>query len=336
MSSREHILTHAVCMYSGWQQFCAGLGQHSVEEILATAELPAELARQEHAELTREQFFRLWNTMLHRRSLRELADWFLGFLHKAPPTPILAALCSRDLRSGLARLGEYKKILAPKQMYLEPCNAGLTVVCDWQASDTPGSLYFVELCAVQAFAEQGTGRKVTPLRAECPGAENIPDSLALELLGIPVVTGPLMKITFAEADLDEPFSMANTFTLQVLEDGLQEKLRSVSQNWSERLKSTLKHLLPDQRHTIGEAAEVMSCAPRTLQRQLESEGTSFKQVLNETRRELAIFYLSKMRFSPKETSFMLGYSEPSAFYNAFRKWNDRSPVAFQKSTVVQL
>jgi hypothetical protein len=64
-------------------------------------------------------------------------------------------------------------------MYLEPCEAGLTVVCDWQAPDTPDSLYFVELCAVHAFAEHGTGRKVTPLRAECPGAENIPKSMAL-------------------------------------------------------------------------------------------------------------------------------------------------------------
>jgi AraC-like DNA-binding protein len=221
-------------------------------------------------------------------------------------------------------------------MFLEPCEEGLTVICDWQAEDTPNSLYFVELCAVQVFAEKGTGRKVTPLRAECPGAENIPDSLAMELLGIPVVDGPLMKITFAEADLDTAFSMANPVTLKVLDDGLQLKLDEVSELWSERLKLTLKHMLPDKRHQLEEAAQAMSCTPRALQYQLATEGSSFKQVLNETRRELAFFYLSKMRFSPKETSFMLGYSEPPAFYHAFRRWSGQSPLDFQKTTTDQL
>lgn len=137
-----------------------------------------------------------------------------------------------------------------------------------------------------------------------------------------------MKMTFAEADLEAEFSTANPITLKLLEDGLQQRLVTLSENWSERLKFTFKRLLPDQRHRLEDAAMAMSCSPRTLQRQLFAEGTSFTEVLDETRRELALFYLAKVRFSPKETSFMLGYSEPVAFYHAFRRWTNQSPSAY--------
>ena len=316
-----------VCLWSGWQELGASLGR-PVGDILAKARLPAELAREEHVEMTREEFFRFWNALLADKSLREAADWCLGFFDSVLPAPYLAALCSRDLRTGFARLAEYKALFGPKQMSLESGRGGLSVVCDWQADDAPGSLYFVDLCVLRHLAMRGTGRTVTPLRAEIPGATNIPDALARELLGVPVQAGPVMRLTFAEADLGAKFNTANPATLKMLEDGLQQRLFTVSDRWSERLKFTFKRLLPDQRKQMEDAAAEMRCSPRSLQRQLSAEGTSFREVLDDARRELAVFYLGKVRFSPKEVSFMLGYSEPAAFYHAFRRWTGESPSAF--------
>lgn len=300
------------------------------------ASLPAELAREEHVEMTREEFFRLWNNLHREKSPRELADWILGFFDQARPAPILAALCSRNLRAGLGRVAEYKSLLAPKQMSLVPCRGGLSVVCDWQVDDVPSSLYFVELCFLRNFAEIGTGRSVVPLKAESPGAESIPDSLARELLGISLDRGPVMKMTFAEADVEAEFNTANPVTLKILEDGLQQRLLSFSEQWSEKLKFTLKRLLPDKRYCLEDAAEAMACTTRNLQRQLAAEGTSFREVLNNTRRELALFYLGTRRFSPKEVSFMLGYSEPAAFYHAFHRWTGQTPAVFANSQYGQL
>ncbi len=319
--------TRKVCLFSGWQQLCAALGK-PVEAVLAEASLPAELAGEEHAEMTREEFFRLWNALHRKNSARELADWIIGFFGQARPAPILAALCSRNLRAGLGRVAEYKSLLAPKQMSLEPCPEGLSVVCDWQVDDVPASLYFVELCFLRNFAETGIGRAVIPLRAECPGAMTIPDSLALELLGVRMDPAPLMKLTFAEADLMAEFNTANPITLKMLEDGLKQQLSTISERWSEKLKFTLKRHLPDQRYRLEDAAQAMACSTRKLQRQLAAEGTCFSEVLDDTRRELAKFYLAKVRFSPKETSFMLGYSEPTAFYHAFRRWMNQTPAVY--------
>jgi len=217
------------------------------------------------------------------------------------------------------------------QMSLEPCRGGLSVLCDWQVDDAPASLYFVEMCFLRNLAETGTGRSVIPLKAESPGAGNIPDSISRQFLGVSIDPGPLMKMTFAEADLEAEFNTANPVTLKILEDGLQQRLLTVSEQWSEKLKFTLKRLLPDQRYRLEDAAGAMACTPRNLQRRLAAEGTNFKKVLNKTRRELAMFYLGKVRFSPKEVSFMLGYSEPAAFYNAFRRWTGQTPADFANS-----
>jgi AraC-like DNA-binding protein len=322
--------TRKVCLFSGWQQLSVSLG-YPVEEILAKASLPLELARQEHVEMTREQFFRFWRVMLADKSPRELADWFLALVDAAMPAPYLAALCSRNLRSGFERLAEYKPIIAPLRMSLGPCRGGEWVMLDWGVDDVPFSLALVELCALRNLAEKGIGRRVVPLRAQIPGAEGFPDTIAREILGVPVEPGPTIQVAFAKADLYTAFNTSNPVTLKILEENLQQRLSTVSERWSERLKFTLKRLLSDQRIRIEDAAEALSCSPRLLQRQLLAEGTNFKAVLDETRRELAMFYLGRLRFSPKETSFMLGYSEPATFYRAFRRWSDQSPSAYANS-----
>lgn len=64
---------------------------------------------------------------------------------------------------------------------------------------------------------------------------------------------------------------------------------------------------------------------RTLQRRLKDEGVRFEQILEETRRELALLYLDEKRLAIYEVAFLLGYSEPSAFFRAFRRWTGRTP-----------
>jgi AraC-like DNA-binding protein len=316
-----------ISFYAGWQQLCAAL-DCPVDTLLSTAGLPPELAEQEHAELTREQFFRFWNTLQGNRSTRELAECFLGLFERALPAPYLAALCSRNLRTGLPLLERFKRVLAPKHMTLIPEDGGLCVECHWHSEEAPPSMYFVNLCLLRLLAEKGTGRKVIPLRAVCPGAQNFPDSMAKELLGVSLSPGPSSRLTFADADLDADFNTKNPVTLSIIENSLQQKVLTNSKQITEQVTLALKRLFPDQRHSIENVAEELACSPRTLQRRLLEEGTTFKEVCNQTRRDLACIYLRQVRFSPKETSFLLGYSDPSSFYRAFRRWTNQSPSAF--------
>ena len=67
---------------------------------------------------------------------------------------------------------------------------------------------------------------------------------------------------------------------------------------------------------------------RNLQRKLKSKGTSFKEILDEVRREFAQIYMQDVNLSISETSFLLGFSTLDAFYRAFRRWHNTTPKEF--------
>ena len=69
---------------------------------------------------------------------------------------------------------------------------------------------------------------------------------------------------------------------------------------------------------------------RTLQRKLESEGTTFKRLLEETRKGLAIQYMAESHHSVNEITYLLGFSEASNFSRAFKRWTGQSPSAYRE------
>lgn len=79
----------------------------------------------------------------------------------------------------------------------------------------------------------------------------------------------------------------------------------------------------------GEMARALAASPRTLQRRLRENGTSFAKLLDQTRRELAIEYLRDPVNTVEETAFMVGFAETASFNRAFRRWTGNSPTAFR-------
>lgn len=76
-------------------------------------------------------------------------------------------------------------------------------------------------------------------------------------------------------------------------------------------------------------AKRLAMHPRTLQRRLEELGTSFQSLYDEARRSLAERYLAEDRLAIGEIAFLLGYSDPSNFHRAFRRWTGRTPAQFR-------
>ncbi len=70
---------------------------------------------------------------------------------------------------------------------------------------------------------------------------------------------------------------------------------------------------------------------RTLQRRLRERETSFSIVLEELRRELSVELAVNRGFAVGEAAFMLGYSEPSAYQRALRRWRNSHAGSVQAS-----
>jgi AraC-like DNA-binding protein len=81
---------------------------------------------------------------------------------------------------------------------------------------------------------------------------------------------------------------------------------------------------------LDEAARALHLSPRTLHRRLSEEGSSFRAVKDELRRERALARLERSRASIADIAAELGYSEPSAFFRAFQAWTGEAPSAHRK------
>jgi AraC-like DNA-binding protein len=82
--------------------------------------------------------------------------------------------------------------------------------------------------------------------------------------------------------------------------------------------------------SINDVAERLAIAPRTLQRRLAGEGLRFNDLLDETRRNLAVQYLDDPHLGLTDIAFLVGYSDLTAFHRAFRRWFGRTPIEFRE------
>ncbi len=80
---------------------------------------------------------------------------------------------------------------------------------------------------------------------------------------------------------------------------------------------------------LDSVARQLHCSPQTLRRRLREEGTSFQELKDNLRRDRAIYLLSRAELTIQTIAEQLGFSEPSAFHRAFKKWTDLTPGAYR-------
>jgi AraC-like DNA-binding protein len=97
------------------------------------------------------------------------------------------------------------------------------------------------------------------------------------------------------------------------------------------LRALIARMLPTGNCTITTVAREFAIHPRTLQRQLASEGLTFDQTVDSVRRDQARHYLETTTMPLSQLSAMLGYSEQSSLSRACRNWFGQSPREIRRS-----
>lgn len=69
----------------------------------------------------------------------------------------------------------------------------------------------------------------------------------------------------------------------------------------------------------------------TLRRRLKREGTTFQQLKDGSRCEVARLYLERPELSINEVALQMGFTDPSAFHRSFKKWTGMTPGKFRES-----
>ncbi len=141
------------------------------------------------------------------------------------------------------------------------------------------------------------------------------------------------EIVLNPTDLEQPQHYAEPRLQAVLErqlDDLVSKLPD-DRSFPSQVKCHLATHLMDGAPPVRAIASKLHMSPRTLQRRLNDEGTSFAKLLADLRRDLALRHLQDPRRSINEVAFLLGFLEVSAFHRAFKRWTGKTPAEYQRS-----
>lgn len=137
---------------------------------------------------------------------------------------------------------------------------------------------------------------------------------------------------FSKEMLDYSIVGSDTRLLDVFQAIAEEVRAKLSSNYSElssNLNKWIIECMPSHFPNLQEAAKEFLMSPRTLQSRLKAENTSYNRLANEVRKELAIRYLAQPEYTIGEISYLLHFSEPSAFQTAFRKWTNLTPGEYR-------
>ncbi len=94
---------------------------------------------------------------------------------------------------------------------------------------------------------------------------------------------------------------------------------------ADRVRRLLVASLGEGDITLDGMADKLRMSERTLQRRLADEGLSFDDIVEQQRKQLAQRYLADAKLAVSEVAYLLGYSEPSAFHRAFKRWTGMTP-----------
>ena len=331
MSSRK-----SVQVDRGWQLVLKDIGVDS-QNVLRRAGLPEDLLSQENARITSEDYFRFWDGIT-----AEAKDPALPIRVAERVSPeafhpaIFAALCSKNLTVAFGRIAKYKKLLAPVMLDIIERPNGLFIGPRWEDPNLkiPDTVALVELSVLTQIARTGTRARLVPIKVESPVPMQ-PEGKYEAFFGVKPTLAKEHGVTFSFQDALRPFLTASESLWQTFEPELRRRLANLdsSASVSERVRSVLLESLPSGQASIDDTASRLGSSLRTLQRWLRAEGTSFKQVLQDTRQELALHYLHNTNLTYNEIAFLLGFEEPNSFFRAFRKWTGKTPESVRFATV---
>ena len=97
-----------------------------------------------------------------------------------------------------------------------------------------------------------------------------------------------------------------------------------------RVRQALGALLRGELPSIEDVAERLATSPRSLQRALADAGSTFRDLLDDVRKQLAIAHLQDPATGVAQIALLLGFSEASAFHRSFKRWTGTTPSQFRR------
>ena len=158
-----------------------------------------------------------------------------------------------------------------------------------------------------------------------------PLSVYRQFFGTAVLTNESVASLHVDAaGWKSPMEGGNAALRQVTDDYLARNFQGPQHSLSDRVRLVLRPLLSTAQANRNKVARILALHPRTLHRHLQAEGTTFHEIKDSLRRDIARDYLSGSTISLGQLSGMLGFPEQSALTRACRKWFGTAPTTLRR------
>ncbi|MDG9929977.1 MULTISPECIES: AraC family transcriptional regulator [unclassified Pseudomonas] len=154
-----------------------------------------------------------------------------------------------------------------------------------------------------------------------------------EVFGCPVLFGQPCNALLVPLDyLGIPLRQADANLLRTLEEHALTMMAGLDDNepLPQRVKNALRLLLKDGLPRKEKVAEKFHMTVRTLQRHLQQSGTSYQEILDQLRQELAEHYLLRSDLAIQDIASYLGFTESRSFHRSFKTWTGLTPGMYRE------
>jgi AraC-like DNA-binding protein len=172
------------------------------------------------------------------------------------------------------------------------------------------------------------GLEATAVRIAHPRPTEADRSEPERLLGVHTTyDAPHNQVEFPAAVLAKSLRGANDFLFRYFDNQLGARIDGTTR-LRDRVKRDIAAKLHEGSPSAAAMAKSIGCSARTLQRNLLSEGTSLRELVDEVRQTRAMALLGT-EISLTEVAFLLGYAEMTNFSRAFRRWTGCNPTRWR-------
>jgi len=190
------------------------------------------------------------------------------------------------------------------------------------------------LAMVVMLARKLTGHTIVPQTVSfCHGSTG-DGSKHRAFFGVPVrFLAPTNELVFASSVLDLPVLNGDNAHYSHLIDHMASRLNVTSQpqTTSDMVHHYILRTIGTQAPRKTSVARGLGMSARTLLRRLHDEGTTFESIMEQTRRNLSVEYLSDRTMAITDVATRLGYAEPSSFFRAFARWFGCTPSEYRSA-----
>jgi AraC-like DNA-binding protein len=245
-----------------------------------------------------------------------------------------ALMSSSTLRESFQRLVRYQRIIAEgADLQFGSTNCGALLTLAIHGDQLPPARQSADgsLASTLAFCRWLTGKPLVPIEVYFQGpppADIEPYQAAFQapLRFNAEYHGMLMR----HVDMDIALPTANAELAQLHDRFAGDYLARFSDSRvTHQARQVICRLLPQGEPRRETVAQSLHLSERSLQRRLDEEGTSFQQLLDDTRRTLAEQYLARADLALLEVAYLLGFADPSNFFRAFKRWFAMTPGEYR-------